>query len=159
MNDNDDLRVDDPGAEAVSLVSRLPVLPTPEELAQSAVARWLQQEIARQPWYKRKANAITTLGGALATVAAYLATNAVGAPEWLTYLATVVLLVLTVLGVSVTPNGTTYDTADTVQRAVADPLVLQALVTRAVQEFGPEVAQTVNSLVEGHYGQGRHRAE
>ena len=110
--------------------------PTINDLAESAVARWVQQQIAAQPWYKRKANTITTLGGALATVITYVLTNVSGAPDWVTWGCSAALLVLTVLGVNVTKNGTTNSTGDDLQRAVNDPLVLRMLVSQAAAVFG-----------------------
>lgn len=112
--------------------------PTPSinDLAESAVARWVQQQIAAQPWYKRKANTITTLGGALATVLTFVMTNVAGAPDWIVWACSAGLLVLTVLGVNVTKNGVTPTTGDDLQRAVNDPLVLRMLVSQAVSAFG-----------------------
>lgn len=142
-----------------------PPTPSINDLAESAVARWVQQQIADQPWYKRKANTITTLGGALATVLTFVMTNVAGAPDWVVWACSAGLLVLTVLGVNVTKNGTTETTGTDLQRAVNDPLVLRMLVAQAVSAFGG--GGSLQAVVERAWGDfssddpyvGKRRAE
>lgn len=106
------------------------------DAAANAVAGWVQRRLAEQPWYRRKANTITTLGGALGTVVAFVLTSATGLPDWVTYTLSGVLLVLTVMGVNVTPNGTTPKTGVDLQEAVKDPAVLNAVIAEVVDTVG-----------------------
>lgn len=102
----------------------------------NAVAGWVQRRLNEQPWYRRKANTITTLGGTVATAVAYLLTSGLELPGWAQVGLPGVLLVLTVLGVNVTPNGTTPKTGVDLQEAVKDPAVLNAVIAEVVDTVG-----------------------
>lgn len=131
------------------------------DLAQAAVARWVQQRLAEQPWYKRKANTITTLGGALSTVLGFVLTSAVGLPQWGTYTISSVLLVLTVLGVNNTKNGVTPQTGKDLQDAVTDPVVLETLAAQLAQALGnvdvEKQLDAVKNAFEDRFG--KHRTK
>lgn len=102
----------------------------------NAVAGWVQRELNEQPWYRRKANTITTLGGAVATTVAYLLTSGLELPGWAQVALPGLLLVLTVLGVNVTPNGVTPTTGAQLQKAAKDPAVINAVAVEVLDTVG-----------------------
>ncbi|MDU3076419.1 MAG: hypothetical protein E7B29_08905 [Mixta calida] len=69
------------------------------------LARYLNDEINKQPWYKRNANTITAVGGFIATLIAALATTPFAADPRFQLAVFVVGFILTIFGVKVTPNG------------------------------------------------------
>lgn len=66
---------------------------------------YIHSQFAKQSWYKENANFITTLGGLLATVVAWAASQPFADAAWIQVLILVAGFVLTTLGVKVTPNG------------------------------------------------------
>lgn len=102
----------------------------------NAVAGWVQRELNEQPWYRRKANTITTTIGTVATAVAYLGANATGLPDWAPWVIAAVGLVATVLGVNVTPNGVTPTTGAQLQRAAQDPAVVNAVAREVIDTVG-----------------------
>lgn len=116
------------------------------DLAQNAVAGWVQRTLSEQPWYKRKSNTITVAAGAVVTVIASSSAFLVGAPEWVQFVVAAIGAIATILATNVTPNGVTPSTGAQLQAAVKDPALINAIAVQLAQTVGVAAAPVVDDV-------------
>lgn len=85
-----------------------------------ALAVWVRQALASQPWWRKSANTVTAGVAGLVAVAWWIGATGADLPEWATYGVGVVLFVGQVVGVRMTKNGITWETERQMERAVAE---------------------------------------
>ena len=117
------------------------------------LARYLNDEINKQPWYKRNANTITAIGGFIATLIAALASTPFGADPRFQLAIFVVGFILTIFGVKVTPNG--FSRSQQAKIAAAHAAAIDAVpfhpVTEAPKE--PEKVSLEDEIANYRKGQ------
>ena len=72
------------------------------------------EKIGAQPWYRKSANTVTSIGTLLATILAVVISSGVEIPgNYLVWVA-VAIQVLGVIGIRITPNGVTNNVRDAI---------------------------------------------
>lgn len=118
---------------------------------------FINKKFQEQSWFKENSNFITSVGGLLATLVAWAASQPFAVDARVQAVILLVGFVLTTLGVKVTPNGISKSQMKKFSQASAEYVDSQPLVVEQPthQDDGPENASDVlSAMVEDYNNRG-----
>lgn len=114
---------------------------------------FINKKFQEQSWFRENSNFITTVGGFLATLVAWAASQPFAADARVQVIILLVGFILTTLGVKVTPNGISKSQMRKFSQANAEYVDSQPLVVEqpVYQDDGPENASDVLEAMVDEY--------